>query len=122
MRPTAATIRPGSRWTRAQHRALLCLSSCSRGRLRAACLPLTRGRREWFFDEKFYIFIHWGIFSVPSYAPLGQASEWYLQVRSSGARLRVGLAARLADQRLRAAVPARGPAEVRQLPEEELRE
>ena len=94
------------------------------GRLRAACLPLILRlrRREWFFDEKFYIFIHWGIFSVPSYAPLGQASEWYLQVRSSGARLRVGLAARLADQRLRAAVPARGPAEVRRVPEEELRE
>ena len=88
MRPTAATIRPGSRSTRAQRRALLRLSSCSRLRSRASCLLLTprlRRRREWFFDEKFYIFIHWGIFSVPSYAPLGQASEWYLQVRSSAA-------------------------------------
>ena len=41
-------------------------------------------RSEWFFDEKFYIFIHWGIFSVPAWAPIGQASEWYLQYLLAG--------------------------------------
>lgn len=41
-------------------------------------------RSEWFFDEKFYIFIHWGIFSVPAYAPIGQAAEWYLQYLLAG--------------------------------------
>jgi len=33
----------------------------------------TRPRPEWFDDEKFGIFIHWGAFSVPAYAPLGDA-------------------------------------------------
>ncbi|MEI6386959.1 MAG: alpha-L-fucosidase, partial [Spirochaetota bacterium] len=26
----------------------------------------------WFHDAKFGIFIHWGLFSVPAYAPIGR--------------------------------------------------
>ncbi len=32
---------------------------------------------EWFGDAKFGIFIHWGIYSVPAYAPRGTYAEWY---------------------------------------------
>ena len=31
----------------------------------------------WFEDAKFGIFIHWGLYSVPAYAPRGQYAEWY---------------------------------------------
>jgi alpha-L-fucosidase len=31
----------------------------------------------WFDDAKFGIFIHWGIFSVPAWAPRGEYAEWY---------------------------------------------
>eukprot|EP00051_Salpingoeca_urceolata_P020855 m.317931 g.317931 ORF g.317931 m.317931 type:complete len:258 (+) comp19693_c1_seq6:97-870(+) len=32
---------------------------------------------EWFDDAKFGIFIHWGVYSVPSWAPVGTYAEWY---------------------------------------------
>jgi len=32
---------------------------------------------EWFNDAKFGIFIHWGLYSVPAYAPKGAYAEWY---------------------------------------------
>ena len=32
---------------------------------------------EWFADAKFGIFIHWGLYSVPAYAPKGKYAEWY---------------------------------------------
>lgn len=32
-----------------------------------------RVRPSWFDDEKFGIFIHWGTYSVPAYAPVGKA-------------------------------------------------
>ncbi len=32
---------------------------------------------EWFADAKFGIFIHWGLYSVPAYAPPKQYAEWY---------------------------------------------
>ncbi len=32
---------------------------------------------EWFEDAKFGIFIHWGLYSVPAYAPHGHYAEWY---------------------------------------------
>lgn len=32
---------------------------------------------EWFSDAKFGIFIHWGLYSVPAYAPKGKYAEWY---------------------------------------------
>ena len=31
----------------------------------------------WFDEAKLGIFIHWGIYSVPAYAPKGHYSEWY---------------------------------------------
>ena len=32
---------------------------------------------EWFGKAKFGIFIHWGLYSIPAYAPKGQYAEWY---------------------------------------------
>ncbi len=32
---------------------------------------------EWFDDAKFGIFIHWGVYSVPGWAPVGRNAEWY---------------------------------------------
>jgi len=32
---------------------------------------------EWYLDAKFGIFIHWGVYSVPSWAPVGEYAEWY---------------------------------------------
>lgn len=32
---------------------------------------------QWFADAKFGIFIHWGLYSVPAFAPKGQYAEWY---------------------------------------------
>jgi len=32
---------------------------------------------EWYDDAKFGIFIHWGVYSVPSWAPVGTYAEWY---------------------------------------------
>jgi len=31
----------------------------------------------WFLDAKFGIFIHWGIYAVPAWAPVGEYAEWY---------------------------------------------
>ncbi|RZO87618.1 MAG: alpha-L-fucosidase [Kiritimatiellaceae bacterium] len=36
-----------------------------------------RENPEWFADAKFGIFIHWGLYSVPAYAPRGTYAEWY---------------------------------------------
>ncbi len=36
-----------------------------------------RPNPEWFRDAKFGIFIHWGVYSVPSYGRKGSYSEWY---------------------------------------------
>ncbi|MBV9471093.1 MAG: alpha-L-fucosidase [Abitibacteriaceae bacterium] len=32
---------------------------------------------QWYQDAKFGIFIHWGVYSVPSWAPKGTYAEWY---------------------------------------------
>lgn len=32
---------------------------------------------DWFGKAKFGIFIHWGLYSVPAYAPKGAYAEWY---------------------------------------------
>ncbi|MDD2762853.1 MAG: alpha-L-fucosidase [Opitutaceae bacterium] len=32
---------------------------------------------EWFLDAKFGVFIHWGLYSVPAWAPVGEYAEWY---------------------------------------------
>ncbi|MDE3178087.1 MAG: alpha-L-fucosidase, partial [Acidobacteriota bacterium] len=31
----------------------------------------------WYDQAKFGVFIHWGVYSVPSWAPKGQYAEWY---------------------------------------------
>ncbi len=33
----------------------------------------------WFLDAKFGVFIHWGVYSVPAWAEVGQYAEWYWQ-------------------------------------------
>lgn len=37
----------------------------------------SRNYPQWFSDAKLGIFIHWGIYSVPSYAGLEAYGEWY---------------------------------------------
>ena len=36
-----------------------------------------RGVPEWWQDAKLGIFIHWGVYAVPAYAPVGEYAEWY---------------------------------------------
>ena len=31
----------------------------------------------WFLDAKFGVFIHWGVYSVPAWAQVGEYAEWY---------------------------------------------
>ena len=31
----------------------------------------------WWLDAKFGIFVHFGVYSVPAWAPVGQYAEWY---------------------------------------------
>jgi len=40
---------------------------------------------SWYDDSKFGIFIHWGVFSVPSYSCGGVAAEWYWNGLETGA-------------------------------------
>lgn len=37
----------------------------------------TRPTPTWYDDAKFGIFIHFGVYSVPAYAPVGTYAEWY---------------------------------------------
>ncbi|VGO19622.1 alpha-L-fucosidase [Pontiella sulfatireligans] len=37
----------------------------------------SRETPQWFPDAKFGIFIHWGLYSVPAFAPRGTYAEWY---------------------------------------------
>eukprot|EP01129_Flabellula_baltica_P007520 TRINITY_DN2936_c0_g1_i1.p1 TRINITY_DN2936_c0_g1~~TRINITY_DN2936_c0_g1_i1.p1 ORF type:complete len:569 (+),score=79.90 TRINITY_DN2936_c0_g1_i1:61-1707(+) len=37
----------------------------------------TRPTPQWYQDAKFGIFIHWGVYSVPSWSPVGTYAEWY---------------------------------------------
>jgi alpha-L-fucosidase len=39
----------------------------------------------WFADAKFGIFIHWGLYSVPSYTKKGDYAEWYAKQLEGGA-------------------------------------
>ena len=39
---------------------------------------------SWYTGAKFGIFIHWGVYSVPSFARVGQYSEWYWNTLSKG--------------------------------------
>ncbi|MBN2653142.1 MAG: alpha-L-fucosidase [Spirochaetales bacterium] len=45
---------------------------------------------EWFGDAKFGIFIHWGIYSVPAWAPVGVYSEWYQYFLETGSTFGLG--------------------------------
>ena len=36
-----------------------------------------RPNPQWFEDAKFGIFVHWGVYSVPSWGPKDQYAEWY---------------------------------------------
>ena len=38
----------------------------------------SRPTPQWFKDSKFGIFIHWGLYSVPAWSPIGSYAEWYL--------------------------------------------
>jgi len=44
---------------------------------------------EWFKDAKLGIFIHWGLYSVPSYGGKESYSEWFLRGIQTGDSLRV---------------------------------
>ncbi|HYZ87146.1 MAG TPA: alpha-L-fucosidase [Bryobacteraceae bacterium] len=44
----------------------------------------SRPTPRWFSDDKFGIFIHWGVYSVPAYAPVGKYAEWYWNSLSKG--------------------------------------
>lgn len=37
----------------------------------------SRPTPDWWLDAKFGIFIHWGVYSVPAFAPKGHYAEWY---------------------------------------------
>jgi alpha-L-fucosidase len=37
----------------------------------------SRPNPQWFEDAKFGIFIHWGVYSVPSWGPKARYAEWY---------------------------------------------
>jgi len=37
----------------------------------------SRPNPQWFEDAKFGIFIHWGVYSVPSWGPKDRYAEWY---------------------------------------------
>jgi alpha-L-fucosidase len=61
----------------------------------------------WFEDAKFGIFIHFGVYSVPSWAPVGTYAEWYWWQLSNtnsstyAVRARRGIRARQRTRRLR---------------------
>jgi alpha-L-fucosidase len=62
--------------------AVVGLSQASRARAEARYEPNwssldARACPEWYLDAKFGIFIHWGVYSVPSWAVKGEYAEWY---------------------------------------------
>ena len=46
---------------------------------------------QWFIDAKLGIFIHWGVYSVPSYSGKEQYGEWFLRGLQVGDTLRLRL-------------------------------
>ncbi len=44
---------------------------------------------QWFRDAKLGIFIHWGVYSVPSYSGKEQYAEWFLRGLQTGDSLRI---------------------------------
>jgi alpha-L-fucosidase len=43
-----------------------------------------RPNPAWFNDAKFGIFIHWGVYAVPSFSEVGKYSEWYWNTLRKG--------------------------------------
>jgi len=43
---------------------------------------------DWYLDAKFGIFIHWGVYSVPAFAPVGEYAEWYWNALVKGGETR----------------------------------
>jgi alpha-L-fucosidase len=39
---------------------------------------------QWWLDAKFGIFIHWGVYAVPSFSKVGEYSEWYWHSLTQG--------------------------------------
>jgi alpha-L-fucosidase len=60
----------------------------------------SRPTPAWWSDAKFGIFIHWGVYSVPAFAPKGEYAEWYWE------RLRGAGDSGSADASIRAATRA----------------
>ena len=50
----------------------------------------------WFQDAKFGIFIHWGLYSVPSWSPKGTYAEWYWHAKDGAPRKHEAAVARSA--------------------------
>ncbi|HHN48095.1 MAG TPA: hypothetical protein ENN08_04070, partial [Bacteroidales bacterium] len=44
---------------------------------------------QWFKDAKLGVFIHWGVYSVPSYGGPESYAEWYLRGLQAGAQNRI---------------------------------
>ncbi|MEZ5354028.1 MAG: alpha-L-fucosidase [Bryobacteraceae bacterium] len=44
----------------------------------------SRPAPAWYQDAKFGIFIHWGVYAVPSFADPGKYSEWYWNALTAG--------------------------------------
>jgi alpha-L-fucosidase len=67
--------------------AALCMAATGLGQTRYEATWESVDKREtpaWFRDAKFGIFIHWGVYSVPAYAPVGKYAEWYWNALSKG--------------------------------------
>jgi len=67
--------------------ATLCMAASCLGQSRYEATWASVDKRdtpEWFRDAKFGIFIHWGVYSVPAYAPVGKYAEWYWNALSKG--------------------------------------
>lgn len=48
-----------------------------------------RGYPQWFGDAKLGIFIHWGLYSIPSWAGKEQYGEWFLRGLMTGSKSRI---------------------------------
>jgi len=45
----------------------------------------SRPTPAWWSDARFGVFIHWGVYSVPAFAPKGEYAEWYWErLRAAG--------------------------------------
>jgi alpha-L-fucosidase len=58
----------------------------------------TRPYPQWFKDAKLGIFIHWGLYSVPSYGGKESYAEWYLRGLQTGDTLRTNFLKRVYGQ------------------------